>query len=191
MEAPVTPTPLPSNSTLPTPFPLHRAVAPAVRLGFTVLYTALYGSLFLVVYVRLWLLLLCRHKRWSYQSVFLFLCLHCSPSTSITAWKPITWPQCFTGSSTASLSVCSSSPLSLINLYFTQVLLNVIEKYSPNTEPSNGLCWARCLYATLSGEFLCVNVVCAALGWNGGSGGAGAKTWSLVLIRGLKHGVWF
>ena len=59
----------------PTPAALRPAVAPAVQLGFTALYTALYAMLFLAVYAQLWLLLLSRHKRLSFQSVFLFLCL--------------------------------------------------------------------------------------------------------------------
>nr|XP_029502670.1 integral membrane protein GPR137-like [Oncorhynchus nerka]XP_029502671.1 integral membrane protein GPR137-like [Oncorhynchus nerka]XP_029502672.1 integral membrane protein GPR137-like [Oncorhynchus nerka] len=197
MEVPVTPI-LPSNSTLPTPFPLHPAVAPSVQLGFTILYTTLYGCLFLVVYVQLWLLFLYRHKRWSYQSGFLFLCLlwaalrttlfsfyfhnalEANHLATVFYWLLYCFPVCL-----------QFFTLSLINLYFTQVLLKVREKYNPDTEPGNGLCWARCFYTTLSGVFLCVNVVCAALGWNGGSGGAGTKTWSLVLIRVLVNDLLF
>lgn len=72
MEAPVTPSPSPNSS---APTPLRPAVAPSVQLGFTVLYTTLYGGLFVVVYTQLWLLFVYKHKRWSYQSLFLFLCL--------------------------------------------------------------------------------------------------------------------
>uniref|UniRef100_A0A8K9Y1P7 G protein-coupled receptor 137 n=1 Tax=Oncorhynchus mykiss TaxID=8022 RepID=A0A8K9Y1P7_ONCMY len=171
---------------------------PDIQLGFTILYTTLYGSLFLVVYVQLWLLFLYRHKRWSYQSGFLFLCLlwaalrttlfsfyfhnalEANHLATVFYWLLYCFPVCL-----------QFFTLSLINLYFTQVLLKVREKYNPDTEPGNGLCWARCFYTTLSGVFLCVNVVCAALGWNGGSGGAGTKTWSLVLIRVLVNDLLF
>ncbi|MEQ2291899.1 hypothetical protein AMECASPLE_017552 [Ameca splendens] len=72
MEATVTVSPSPNSS---SPTPLHPGVAPSVQLGFTALYTTLYGGLFLVVYLQLWLLFVYKHKRWSYQSLFLFLCL--------------------------------------------------------------------------------------------------------------------
>ncbi|XP_062332552.1 integral membrane protein GPR137 [Osmerus eperlanus] len=192
MEAPVTP-PLPPNSSLSPPIPLHPAVAPSVELGITILYTALYGSLFLVVYAQLWLLLLYRHKRWSYQSVFLFLCLlwaalrttlfsfyFCNALEANHLPTPIYWLlYCF--------PVCLQFfTLSLINLYFTQVLLKVREKYS--SEPGKELCLARCMYATLSVLFLCVNVVCAVLGQRGEDGG---RTWSLVLVRVLVNDLLF
>ncbi|XP_028975143.1 integral membrane protein GPR137 isoform X1 [Esox lucius] len=195
MEAPVTPHPLHSNSTLPPPYPLHPAVAPSVQLGITILYTTLYGSLFLVVYIQLWLLLLYRHKRWSYQSVFLFLCLlwaalrttlfsfyfhnalEANHLPTVLYWLLYCFPVCL-----------QFFTLSLINLYFSQVLLKVREKYSSNTEPGHALCWARCLYATLSSLFLCVNVVCASLSQ---SRRAGDTTWDLVLIRVLFNDLLF
>lgn len=51
------------------------AVSPALELGLTSLYTVLYCVLFVFVYLQLWLILLYGHKRFSFQSVFLFLCL--------------------------------------------------------------------------------------------------------------------
>ncbi|XP_056623333.1 integral membrane protein GPR137C isoform X2 [Triplophysa dalaica] len=51
------------------------AVPPSVQLGLTVLYTVLYSLLFAFVYLQLWLILHYGHKRFSYQTVFLFLCL--------------------------------------------------------------------------------------------------------------------
>ncbi|TRY65222.1 hypothetical protein DNTS_002931 [Danionella cerebrum] len=54
---------------------LQAAVPPGVQLGLTVLYTVLYLLLFVFVYLQLWLILHYGHKRFSYQSVFLFLCL--------------------------------------------------------------------------------------------------------------------
>lgn len=46
-----------------------------VELGLTVLSTGLCSLLFLTIYVQLWLLLHYRQKRFSYQSLLLFLCL--------------------------------------------------------------------------------------------------------------------
>ena len=46
-----------------------------VRLSLTVVFTTLYALLFLLIYLQLILILVYKHKRLSYQSVFLFLCL--------------------------------------------------------------------------------------------------------------------
>ncbi|XP_063162583.1 integral membrane protein GPR137B isoform X3 [Candoia aspera] len=61
-----------NGSLLPT---LSPAVPPYVKLGLTVAYTVFYSLLFLFIYIQLWLVLHYRHKRFSYQTVFLFLCL--------------------------------------------------------------------------------------------------------------------
>lgn len=61
------------NDTLPPT--LTPAVPPSVKLGLTIVYTAFYSLLFACVYAQLWLVLRYGHKRLSYQSVFLFLCL--------------------------------------------------------------------------------------------------------------------
>ncbi|MGH0161730.1 UNVERIFIED_CONTAM: hypothetical protein FKN15_054546 [Acipenser sinensis] len=71
MEAPVRD--LTTNDTQPPT--LSPAVPPYVKLGLTIAYTVFYSLLFLFVYVQLWLILHYRHKRFSYQTVFLFLCL--------------------------------------------------------------------------------------------------------------------
>ncbi|KAG9346304.1 hypothetical protein JZ751_006615 [Albula glossodonta] len=186
--------PLPTNSTPPSPSPLRPAVAPSVKQGVTILYTCLYGGLFLVVYVQLWLLLLYRHKRWSYQSVFLFLCLFWAALRTtlfsfyfhdalganhlpmLAYWLLYCCPVCL-----------QFFTLSLINLYFTQVLLKVRSKFS--SEPSKGLCVARCAYAAMSALFLCVNLVCAILGQRGDGGED--QAWRLVLIRVLVNDLLF
>ncbi|CAB1447466.1 unnamed protein product [Pleuronectes platessa] len=187
MEAPVTVGPPPSSSTLLPPVPLRPAVAPSVQLGFTILYTTLYAALFLVVYVQLWLRHLYRHKRWSYQSVFLFLCLlwaalrttlfsfyfvnalEANHLPVVVYWLLYCFPVCL-----------QFFTLSLINLYFTQVLLKVRESCSST---GGGKLWlAQCVYGTINVIFLSVNVVCAALGYRG-RGGSGAWTWNLVLVR--------
>ena len=59
-------------SPLPT---LKPALSPSVELNITIVYTALYTLLFLFVYVQLWMIWYYRHKRFSYQTVFLFSCL--------------------------------------------------------------------------------------------------------------------
>lgn len=200
MEAFVTslpsPPPSPNSSTLPSPSPLRPAVAPSVQLGFTILYTALYAGLFLVVYAQLWLLYLYRHKRWSYQSVFLFLCLLWAALRttlfSFYFWNALEanhlpvavyWLlYCF--------PVCLQFfTLSLINLYFTQVLLKVRETYS--SEVHKELWLARCVYGALCTIFLCVNVICAVLGDRSRGSGSSKWTWSLVLVRVLVNDMLF
>ncbi|KAL7885696.1 hypothetical protein AOLI_G00059910 [Acnodon oligacanthus] len=186
----------PNSSLPPPPFPISPAMAPSVQLGVTIVYTCLYGSLFLIVYVQLWQLLLYRHKRWSYQSAFLFLCLFwaalrttlfsfyfCNALAANHLPTPIYWllyccPVCL-----------QFFTLSLINLYFTQVLLKVRGLFK--IERRKGLWVARCVYAAMSAVFLCVNVVCASLGDRGGTGGVGNKTWRLVLIRVLVNDLLF
>lgn len=185
---------LSNSSSPPPPVPLRPAVAPSVQLGFTVLYTTLYAGLFLVVYVQLWLLYLYRHKRWSYQSVFLFLCLLWSAlRTTLFSfyfrnaleanhlpvavyWLLYCFPVCL-----------QFFTLSLINLYFTQVLLKVRETYSSDVDRRVWL--ARCMYGALSVFFLSVNAVCAALGDRGS--GTGERTWNLVLVRVLVNDLLF
>ncbi|XP_019936168.1 integral membrane protein GPR137 [Paralichthys olivaceus] len=187
MEAPVTVTPPPTSSTPLPPVPLRPAVAPSVQLGFTILYTTLYAVLFLVVYIQLWLRYLYRHKRWSYQSVFLFLCLLWAALRTtlfsfyfvnaleanhlhvVFYWLLYCFPVCL-----------QFFTLSLINLYFTQVLLKVKESYS--STGGRKLWLARCMYGAINVIFLSVNVVCAALGYRG-RGGSGEWTWNLVLVR--------
>ncbi|XP_028271250.1 integral membrane protein GPR137 [Parambassis ranga] len=190
--------PPPSNSTLPPPVPLRPAVAPSVQLGFTILYTALYAGLFLVVYVQLWLLYLYRHKRFSYQSVFLFLCLlWAALRTTLFSFYfhnaleanhlPVTvyWLlYCF--------PVCLQFfTLSLINLYFTQVLFKAKARETYSLEVSRRLWVARCLYGVLCTIFLAVNLACAALGDRGSSDGTGVWTWILVLTRVLVNDLLF
>lgn len=57
---------------LPT---LKPALNPSVELNITIVYITLYALLFLFVYIQLWMIWYYRHKRFSYQTVFLFCCL--------------------------------------------------------------------------------------------------------------------
>lgn len=113
------------NMSLPT---LSPAVPPYVTLGLTVVYTVFYSLLFIFIYVQLWLVLRYRHKRFSYQTVFLFLCLLWS------ALRTVLFSFYFKNFVTANtlgpfpfwllycFPVCLQFfTLSLMNLYFAQV----------------------------------------------------------------------
>ena len=117
--------PLRNDSLPPT---LTPAVPPYVKLGLTIVYTVFYSLLFVFIYVQLWLVLRYRHKRLSYQSVFLFLCLFWASLRTVlfsfyfkdfvaaNALSPfVFWLlYCF--------PVCLQFfTLTLMNLYFTQV----------------------------------------------------------------------
>lgn len=54
---------------------LTPALTPETELWLTIVYVTLYGLLFLMVYFQLWMIWWYRHKRLSYQTTFLFLCL--------------------------------------------------------------------------------------------------------------------
>lgn len=64
-----------NSSHLPPPPTITPAIPPYVKLGLTIAYTVFYSLLFAFVYAQLWLVLRYRHKRFSYQTAFLFLCL--------------------------------------------------------------------------------------------------------------------
>jgi hypothetical protein len=57
------------------PEPLVPALSTEVQLGLTVLYIVLYGLLFIIVFVQLWMIYCYKHRLLSYQTTFLFLCL--------------------------------------------------------------------------------------------------------------------
>ncbi|XP_019490606.1 PREDICTED: integral membrane protein GPR137B-like isoform X1 [Hipposideros armiger] len=118
--------PLRNDSLPPT---LTPAVPPYVKLGLTSVYTAFYSLLFVFIYAQLWLVLRYGHKRLSYQSVFLFLCLLWASLRTVlfsfyfrdfvaaNALSPfVFWLlYCF--------PVCLQFfTLTLMNLYFTQVM---------------------------------------------------------------------
>ncbi|XP_037547514.1 G protein-coupled receptor 137Ba [Nematolebias whitei] len=120
---------------LPT---LSPAVPPYVTLSLTVVYTVFYSLLFAFVYVQLWLVLRYRHKRLSYQTVFLFLCLLWS------ALRTVLFSFYFRSFVTANTlgpfpfwllyccPVCLQFfTLCLMNLYFAQVVFKAKSKYAP------------------------------------------------------------
>lgn len=51
------------------------ALAPTTQLSLTITYISLYGFLFFFVLCQLWMIWYYRHKRFSYQTCFLFTCL--------------------------------------------------------------------------------------------------------------------
>ncbi|KAL7862496.1 hypothetical protein SRHO_G00139370 [Serrasalmus rhombeus] len=118
------------------------AVSPQVQLALTAVYTALYSLLFFFVYSQLWLILHYGHKRLSYRSVFLFLCLLWSalrttlfsfyfrnvPQASqlqpLPFWLLYCFPVC--------LQFCT---LCLLNLYFAQGQFSILDdQRRPNNE---------------------------------------------------------
>ncbi|XP_037127220.1 G protein-coupled receptor 137Ba isoform X2 [Syngnathus acus] len=163
MEAPVKET----RESFPLPT-LTPAVPPYVTLGLTVVYSAFYSLLFIFIYVQLWLVLRYRHKRFSYQTVFLFLCLLWS------ALRTVLFSFYFKNFVTANtlgpfpfwllycFPVCLQFfTLSLMNLYFAQVVFKAKSKYAPEL-----LRYRLPLYLVflfMSVLFLAVNLVCAML----------------------------
>ncbi|TNM85642.1 hypothetical protein fugu_007913 [Takifugu bimaculatus] len=150
---------------LPTMAP---AVPPSVKLGLTVAYTIFYSLLFTFVYTQLWLVLRYRHKRFSYQTAFLFLCLlwaalrallfsfyfkDCGAANALPTfafWLLFCFPVCL-----------QFFTLGLMNLYCAQVYFKAKSKLSPVL-----LQYRLSLYLLFFGIsllFLIVNLVCALL----------------------------
>uniref|UniRef100_A0A3Q2CM05 G protein-coupled receptor 137c n=1 Tax=Cyprinodon variegatus TaxID=28743 RepID=A0A3Q2CM05_CYPVA len=137
------------------------AISPTLELSLTTVYTVLYSFLFVFVYLQLWLILHYGHKRFSYQSVFLFLCLlwaalrttlfsfyfknvvQASQLQPLAYWLLYCCPVCL-----------QFFTLCLLNLYFTQSL-----------SPIFFLCRVplRLFFLSLSIFFLVVNLTCALL----------------------------
>nr|XP_048316865.1 integral membrane protein GPR137B isoform X2 [Myodes glareolus] len=154
------------NDSLPPT--LSPAVPPYVKLGLTAVYTAFYALLFVFIYAQLWLVLRYRHKRLSYQSVFLFLCLFWASLRTVlfsfyfrdfvaaNSFSPfVFWLlYCF--------PVCLQFfTLTLMNLYFTQVIFKAKSKYSPELLKYRLPLYLASLFISL--VFLLVNLTCAVL----------------------------
>ncbi|KAM4607882.1 G protein-coupled receptor 137Ba [Polymixia lowei] len=174
--------PLPGDGSQPPPT-LSPAVPPYVTLGLTVAYTVFYSLLFVFIYVQLWLVLRYRHKRLSYQTVFLFLCLLWSALRTVlfsfyfrdfvTANKLGPFPfwllYCF--------PVCLQFfTLSLMNLYFAQVVFKAKSKYAPELLRYRLPLYLLFLFISL--VFLVVNLACALLARM-----SSAETQTVVLVR--------
>ncbi|KAM8952939.1 integral membrane protein GPR137B [Pelodytes ibericus] len=154
------------NDSLPPT--LTPAVPPYVTLGLTTVYTVFYLLLFVFVYAQLWLVLYYKHKRFSYQTVFLFLCLlwaslravlfsfyfrnfvEANTLGSFSFWLLYCFPVCL-----------QFFTLTLMNLYFATVIFKAKSKYSPELNK-----YRLPLYLTfliVSFVFLVVNLTCAIL----------------------------
>lgn len=59
----------------PTQGTLTPALKPKVEFGLTLSFALTYGVLYMMVYIQLWMIWYYRHKRLSYQTVFLYLAL--------------------------------------------------------------------------------------------------------------------
>ncbi|XP_055719849.1 integral membrane protein GPR137C [Salvelinus fontinalis] len=176
---------------------IRAAVPQSVELGLTIVYTILYSLLFVFVYLQLWLILRYGHKRFSYQSVFLFLCLLWSALRTtlfsfyfknvvqanqlqpLPYWLLYCFPVCL-----------QFFTLCLLNLYFAQVMFKAKAKYSP--ELNKYKFPMRLAFISASLFFLVVNLTCAMLvqgGIGGGMGGeAGeAEVRQVVLARVLVN----
>ncbi|KAM6922720.1 G protein-coupled receptor 137Ba isoform 2-T4 [Lycodopsis pacificus] len=168
MEAPLEekdPSPMDRSLPLPT---LSPAVPTYVTLGLTVVYTVFYSLLFIFVYVQLWLVLRYRHKRFSYQTAFLSLCLLWS------ALRTVLFSFYFQNFVTANtlgpfpfwllycFPVCLQFfTLSLMNLYLAQVVFKAKSKYAPELLRYRLPLYLLFLFISL--VFLVVNLVCALL----------------------------
>ncbi|XP_037321462.2 G protein-coupled receptor 137Ba [Pungitius pungitius] len=159
--------PSPTDETLPLPT-LSPAVPTYVTLGLTVVYTVFYSLLFIFVYVQLGLVLRYRHKRYSYQTAFLSLCLLWS------ALRTVLFSFYFKNFVTANtlgpfpfwllycFPVCLQFfTLSLMNLYLAQVVFKAKSKYAP--ELLRYRLPLYLLFLSISLVFLVVNLACALL----------------------------
>ncbi|XP_056443799.1 integral membrane protein GPR137C [Gadus chalcogrammus] len=157
------------TSTAESPGQLVRPdISPTLELALTIVYTLLYTFLFVFVYVQLWLILHHGHKRFSYQSVLLFLCLlwaalrttlfsfyfenvaQANRLQPFPYWLLYCCPVCL-----------QFFTLCLLNLYFTQVMFKAKAKYSP--ELTKYKVPLRLVFLCLSVLFLVVNLTCALM----------------------------
>ena len=60
---------------IPTANPMQPIVSEEVEHALAITFIVLYGLLFFFIYIQLFLILYYGHKRFSYQTVFLYLCL--------------------------------------------------------------------------------------------------------------------
>ncbi|KAM7008869.1 G protein-coupled receptor 137Ba [Tautogolabrus adspersus] len=157
-----------NGSHLPPPPTITPAIPPYVKLGLTIAYTIFYSLLFAFVYAQLWLVLRYRHKRFSYQTAFLFLCLLWAALRALLF--SFYFRDCVTANALGPFAfwllycfpVCLQFfTLSLMNLYCAQVYFKAKSKYSPAL-----LKYRLPLYLVflaVSLLFLVVNLVCALL----------------------------
>ncbi|XP_060571638.1 G protein-coupled receptor 137Ba-like [Ruditapes philippinarum] len=150
----------------PTPGTLVPALKPRVELGLTITYISLYGVLFSMVYLQLWMIWYYRHKRFSYQTVFLFLaliwsglrvslfsfyfndCARVNFFPLFLYWLMFCFPVCL-----------QFVILCLLVLFFVQVLFKARAKYEPS-RLKKPLKIGLVLVVIV---FLSTNITCAAI----------------------------
>ncbi|CAI5681582.1 unnamed protein product [Oreochromis niloticus] len=157
-----------NTSHLPPPPTITPAIPPYVKLGLTIAYTVFYSLLFAFVYAQLWLVLRYRHKRFSYQTAFLFLCLLWAALRALLF--SFYFRDCVTANALGPFAfwllycfpVCLQFfTLSLMNLYCAQVYFKAKSKYTPAL-----LKYRLPLYLVflcVSLIFLVVNLICALM----------------------------
>uniref|UniRef100_A0A668TQ23 Uncharacterized protein n=1 Tax=Oreochromis aureus TaxID=47969 RepID=A0A668TQ23_OREAU len=161
-----------NTSHLPPPPTITPAIPPYVKLGLTIAYTIFYSLLFAFVYAQLWLVLRYRHKRFSYQTAFLFLCLLWAALRALLF--SFYFRDCVTANALGPFAfwllycfpVCLQFfTLSLMNLYCAQVYFKAKSKYTPNPQhclPSPRLP-LYLVFLCVSLIFLVVNLICALM----------------------------
>ncbi|KAI7795183.1 G protein-coupled receptor 137Ba [Triplophysa rosa] len=151
-----------------SPSTLSPAIPPYVKLGLTVAYTVFYSILFAFIYAQLWLVLRYRHKRFSYQTAFLFLCLLWAALRALLF--SFYFRDCVTANALGPFSfwllycfpVCLQFfTLSLMNLYCAQVFFKAKSKYSPHLLKYKFPLYL--LFVGVSLLFVLVNLTCALL----------------------------
>ncbi|XP_041959217.1 G protein-coupled receptor 137Ba [Alosa sapidissima] len=157
-----------THASLSPPTTLSPSIPPFVRLGLTAAYTAAYSLLFAFVYAQLWLVLRYRHKRFSYQTSFLFLCLVWAALRAVLF--SFYFRDCVTASALGPFAfwllyccpVCLQFfTLSLMNLYCAQVFFKAKSKFSPQLLKYKMPLYL--LFVFMSLLFLLVNLTCALL----------------------------
>lgn len=157
-----------NTSHLPPPPTITPAIPPYVKLGLTIAYTIFYSLLFAFVYAQLWLVLRYRHKRFSYQTAFLFLCLLWAALRALLF--SFYFRDCVTANALGPFAfwllycfpVCLQFfTLSLMNLYCAQVYFKAKSKYTPALLKYRLPLYL--LFLCISLIFLVVNLVCALM----------------------------
>lgn len=145
---------------------LKPALPPNVHLSLTIVYMTLYGLLFFLIYIQLWMILYYKHRRFSYQSVFLFLCLiwaglrttlfsfyfkNCLLANKLSIfpyWLLYCFPVCL-----QFVTLC------LLVLFFAQVVFKAKAKY----EPSKYKHALRAGLGLATAIFFVTNLICAII----------------------------
>ncbi|XP_038078925.1 integral membrane protein GPR137B-like [Patiria miniata] len=151
------------------PSPIGTALPMTVELGLTIAFLTLYGFLFGFVYIQLILILYYGHKRFSFQTVFLFLCLVWAGiritmfSFYIDNTVQLENLQIFAYWFFFCFPVCLQFiTLCLLVLYFAQVMF----KLKARTKPENykkHIRHVRITFTVAVSLFLVMNVTCGVL----------------------------